>query len=442
MMEGRRTSETGPRVVISYTTGNDVEDLRPAIASLLRALLDSSFSNPMNAFGARGKTIVIKPNMVRHTNPRGSLDAVVTSPRVCEVLIQLAAEAVGETGRVVVADSPQNDCEFDVLLDASGWREMLEQVRNSCACPVDLLDMRPESVVMRDGVIVSRKQMRGDPHGEELIDLSHNSAFGNSGLDPSRLRGSDYDPAVTRSSHVDGRHTYSVCRSFLAADLLIVVPKVKTHKKVGLSLAMKNLVGLVGEKNRLPHHTAGFPGSGGDEYPRPNLWPRVRQWSIERSRPLLASGKWTPVFRGLRRMESALLPEIVERSGNWWGNDTAWRMVVDLVSILSKKRNNAQLPTLFLYDGLVAGEGLGPLAPDALPLGLLAASLDPVAGDWAVARELGVDPLRFPLLREAKARAIWSQEQWDEPELIRLSSPKPTRPLILHPGWLDAPVPQ
>lgn len=431
-----------PRVAISYTSKDDIQDLRLSIASMLRALLDSSLSNPVDEFRARGKTIVIKPNMVRHTNPRGPLDAVVTSPRVCGVLIQLAAEAVGETGRVVVADSPQNDCEFDVLLEASGWSEMLEEVQRECACTVELLDMRPESVIMRDGVIVNRKRLPGDPLGEEEVDLSHNSAFADSGLDPTRLRGSDYDPSVTRSSHVDGRHTYSICRTYLEADLLIVVPKIKTHKKVGLSLAMKNLVGLVGEKNRLPHHTAGFPGSGGDEYPRPELWPRVRQWSIEKARPLLATGRWTPFFRGIRRVESALLPEIPERSGNWWGNDTAWRMVVDLVSILRQKRKDARMPTLFVYDGLVAGEGAGPLAPDAFPLGLLAASLDPVAGDWAVTRELGVDPLRFPLIREAKARAIWSTAPWAEPEVVHLSEGESDRSLTLHPGWLDAPAPR
>jgi uncharacterized protein (DUF362 family) len=430
------------QVVVSYTTTPDLECLRGIVRSMLQTLLDVSLQNPLRALVAEGETIIVKPNMVRHFNPNGSLDAMITSPLVCQVLIELAADAVGSTGRVLVADSPQNDCDFGRLLEESGWQETLACIRRKTACDVKVLDMRPERVSMRNGVIVSRTDLSGDPLGEELIDVGNNSAFIGSGIDARRLRGSDYDPSVTRSSHVDGSHTYSICRSFLKADLLIVVPKVKTHKKVGLSLAMKNLVGIVGEKNRLPHHTAGFPGNGGDEYPRPDAWPRLRQWSIERARPILAAGKGIAFFRGLRRIESAVLPEIVERSGNWWGNDTAWRMVVDLVSILRKRRKDVGLPTLFLYEGLVAGENAGPLAPDPLQLGLLAASVDPVMGDWAIAREIGVDPLRIPLLREARERGIWSQENWEEPDVLHSFGSRVPRSLKPHPGWIDAPMPQ
>jgi hypothetical protein len=226
----------------------------------------------------------------------------------------------------------------------------------------------------------------------------------------------------------------------LAADLLVVVPKVKTHKKVGVSLAMKNLVGTVGEKNRLPHHTAGFPSNGGDEYPSASLRAAARQWAAERARPLLAAGRWTSFFRGVRRIEGALMREITERSGNWWGNDTAWRMVVDLVTILRQERADVGRPTLFLYEGLTAGAGAGPLAPYPIKLGLLGASADPVAGDWCIAKEIGMDPLRVPLLREAAKRGAWSQRKWVEPEVVYLTDRPQSHVLEPHPGWREAPL--
>jgi uncharacterized protein (DUF362 family) len=428
-------------VVLSYCEGRDAATLREPAAALLRSLIGGgSTDNPLMDVISPGQEVVIKPNMVRHFNPVDSLEAVVTSPELCRVLVELAGEAVGPNGRVVVADSPQNDCDWGELLEQSGWNIALDGARRNLKCEIELRDLRPETVVMKDGVIVERAPLPGDPIGTKVFDLGEASAFTGSGLDPKRLRGSDYDPEVTRSSHSDGSHAYSICRTFLDADVLIVVPKVKTHKKVGLSLAMKNCVGLVGEKNRLPHHTAGFAGAGGDEYPAPTAWPKVRQWAVERARPLLAKGKAVPFFRAMRRMEAAFMPEIAERSGNWWGNDTAWRMVVDLVTILKQGRAEDNKLTLFVYDGLVCGEGEGPLAPRALDVGLLAASDDPVAGDWTVASEMGFDPELISLFHQARDRNIWGADSWP-PDVRRISDPPASaRPLTPHPGWMRTPV--
>src|SRR4029450_3442025 len=51
------------------------------------------------------------------------------------------------------------------------------------------------------------------------------------------------------------------------ADVLINLPKFKTHKKVGITCALKNLVGINANKNWLPHHTEGTPDLGGDQLP-------------------------------------------------------------------------------------------------------------------------------------------------------------------------------
>lgn len=376
---------------------------------------------------------MIKPNMVRHFNPRYSLDAVVTSPLVVRALARLAREAVGPSGRVIIADSPQNDCDFGLLMKSTGWDELRDE-----ALGAEIIDMRNERVVMADGVVIARHGLPGDPSGSKTIDLGPASAFTDSDIAPERLRGSDYDPEVTRSSHADGGHKYSLCSSFLTADLLIVVPKVKTHKKVGLSLAMKNLVGLVAEKNCLPHHTAGFAGLGGDEYPHRSAQSAVRHWFAEHSRPILAQGRHIRAFRVLRRLERTVLPELTARSGNWWGNDTAWRMVLDLVTILGRERQRRGMPTLFVYDTLVVGEGEGPLAPEGLQWNMLAAADHPVAGDVTVARELGFDPARFPILMEALAREPWPGNA-EHPDVLRITPPRPGRVPRLHPGWIDGP---
>ncbi|MGI9120554.1 MAG: DUF362 domain-containing protein [Acidimicrobiales bacterium] len=428
------------KVVLGYIgAGAEVEEIRGLLRSLLARLLGTTEDRPLAGLVGSGQTVVIKPNMVRHFNPSGPLAAVVTSPLVVRVLVEAAYEEVGPAGHVVVADSPQNDCEFSALLATEEWSEVLAWAQRSLGAAFEVLDMRPEEVTMRDGIVVERRRLPGDPKGEVVIDLSGASAFVGSGLEPSRLRGSDYDPSVTTSSHSGGCHRYSVCRTFLDADLLIVVPKVKTHKKVGLSLAMKNLVGMVGEKNCLPHHTAGFAGHGGDEYPKRTLHGRTRQWGAERARTLLAHNRGVRLLRAIRRAEGVVLPEIVTRSGNWWGNDTAWRMVVDLVDILGRSRRDTGMPTVFVYDGLVVGEGEGPLAPEPVNFGLLAASEDPVAGDIAVAGELGVEPEELPLLHQARVRGVWDPER-PAPVVERTVGARPDVVVRMHPGWSGRPA--
>jgi len=40
-------------------------------------------------------------------------------------------------------------------------------------------------------------------------------------------------------------------------------------QKAGITVSLKNLVGINGDKNWLPHHTEGNPNNGGDEHPNP-----------------------------------------------------------------------------------------------------------------------------------------------------------------------------
>jgi hypothetical protein len=58
---------------------------------------------------------------------------------------------------------------------------------------------------------------------------------------------------------------------------------------------------------------------------------------------------------------------------------------------------------LSVVDGVVAGEGSGPEAPDAKSCGMLIAGTNPVAVDATCARIMGFDWTRIPSLRQAFA---------------------------------------
>jgi uncharacterized protein DUF362 len=98
------------------------------------------------------------------------------------------------------------------------------------------------------------------------------------------------------------------------------------------------------------------------------------------------------------------------RSGNWYGNDTTWRMAIDLNRLLLYVDADGVLHDrpvrrfLSLVDGIVAGEGNGPLDPIPRPAGVVLAGSNPVAVDLACARLMGFDYCKIPMLNRALER--------------------------------------
>jgi hypothetical protein len=194
------------------------------------------------------------------------------------------------------------------------------------------------------------------------------------------------------------------------ADVFINLPKMKTHKKVGVTLSLKNLVGINGDKNYLPHFCVGTPDQGGDEFPESDAKSKVQSLVIAAfKKTALISGAatrlWAPVATrvGTRMFGST---RAVVRSGNWHGNDTTWRMTLDLNKILfhfdgTGARRSRPLRYLSIIDGIIAGEGNGPMEADAKPCGVLVAGANPVAADLVATQLMGFDWRKVPTIREA-----------------------------------------
>ena len=72
-----------------------------------------------------------------------------------------------------------------------------------------------------------------------------------------------------------------ISRTILDADCVINLPKLKTHKKTGVTLCMKNLVGINGNKNWLPHHRLGTPAQGGDQFADDSVKHRIERKTME-----------------------------------------------------------------------------------------------------------------------------------------------------------------
>jgi len=321
-----------------------------------------------------------------------------------------------------------------------------------------VIDLRREEVAYRDGVISQRRALPGDPRGYRLVDLGERSAFHGSSLDPRRFRGADYDSRPTTAHHLNGHHEYLLSETVLSADLVVNLPKLKTHKKTGVTLALKNLVGINGDKNWLPHHTLGLPSEGGDEFPENRWIDRLRSRATEVAKAMLDRGWGTPFFRLARRLERSARGDDFIRSGNWHGNQTAWRMCLDLNRCLYYSDADGlhlEAPepvrkVLTVIDGVVSGEGAGPLAPRDRPLGAIIVGVDPLAVDLVAVRLMGFDERRIPKLREAMEsddlRVTRVRSAWDvtvtelsgspfRPCERALSEIRTDSPFDPHAGW-------
>jgi uncharacterized protein (DUF362 family) len=370
--------------------------------------------NPLSELIDPGETVLLKPNLVKESHPRdpNGWQYVLTHGSIIRAAADYVWKAVGPKGKVIIADAPQTDSSFREIVRTLGL-DRLQEFYRSKGLDLELVDLRREEWTAQDGVIVKRRSLAGDPRGAVAFDLGDRSEFsGHNGA--GRYYGADYDAGQVNRHHSGGRHEYLIAGSAIQCDVVFNLPKLKTHKKAGITVALKNLVGINADKNWLPHHTEGAPGTGGDEHPAPDARHRAERRLVPYFRRLSLGvpfvGPW--IHRQARRIGGRVFGETEEviRSGNWWGNETIWRMCLDLNKIilygnpdgsLRPDRPQSRKRHYVLVDGIVAGEGSGPMNPDPVHAGVVLFGTNPASVDAACAWLMGFDPGRIPIVRQA-----------------------------------------
>jgi len=377
-----------------------------ALLCLDKSNFSSATWNPLSDLIKPGHTVVIKPNFIRHINenPNGTMASVITHGCVIRPIIDYCLKALDFRGRVVIADAPQHDCNIEQVKKYSGIEKLQNFYAQYLNFNLEFIDLRQEFVNFTDGIITGRTKLAGDQLGYSIVDLGADSELHKVETHCKLLRGADYDEEETIIHHSNGEHEYLISNTVLNADLIINVPKIKTHKKAGVTLALKNMVGINGNKNWLPHHRMGFPEEQGDEFPTKSLRNRIRRFGVEKARYFLKRGKFQHFLRFIRSAEDFVDAAPTIRSGNWYGNDTIWRTIIDLNKCLFFSDKCGKLQDeiyaarkyLVIFDGIVAGEGNGPMAPEDKPLGVICGGFDPVLVDLAVVKLMGFDWNKIP----------------------------------------------
>jgi uncharacterized protein (DUF362 family) len=408
-----------PEYALKTTSGENL--VYDGVRQLLHSLgLDGArFGTPeWNPFGELirpGDKVVLKPNLIGHAHryDRSQWEQVITHGSVVRAVTDYVLVALQGKGEIWIADGPQLDADLKEILARTGIGKVVEWYASQSPVPIKFLDLRDEWEDMRGDVLFGTKKLPGDPNGCTDINLASRSRFeGHQGA--GRYYGATYDQKETNYHHSEGRHEYRISRTVASADVFINLPKIKTHKKVGVTLCLKNLVGINTGRNWLPHHTDGEPNNGGDQFPVASTRSRSERLGVRnRERLTIKHPKlFAPVYKMAKKVATPFWGHTRQtiRSGNWHGNDTCWRMVQDINRCLLYSDGQA-FPTaqpkrfFAIVDGVVAGEADGPAAPDRLEAGVLIAGFNPVAVDCATARLMGFDPMKIPTLREAFAPA-------------------------------------
>lgn len=362
--------------------------------------------NPFGSLIGPGARIVLKPNFVVHFNQGGyGLECLLTHPTVIEAVLEYVA--LTQPSRVVLGDAPVQGCNFPELRKALQLDSLVEKFCRR-GMPLELIDFRRTLLPGRTPGGERAEGVRSQDHFV-LFDLASDSLLEPIAADSSKFRVTMYNPELLHENHQAGRHRYLIAREIIEADLVINLPKLKSHKKACVTGALKNLVGINGNKEFLPHHRKGGSESGGDCYEggsslklaAENLYDFANRRPAGRLPAFAARagqilGRCSMIFGSDNNLE-----------GSWHGNDTIWRTCLDLQRILRYGNTNGEISespqrlVLSLTDAIVGGQGEGPLSNHAIASGFVTGSLNPVAAEWVNTRLMGFDPERIPLTREA-----------------------------------------
>lgn len=321
-----------PYTLSASTFQNDAYRL---VRETLRMLHPVGFGtvdwNPLDTLIQPGDRVLIKPNLV---DASAWADGQITHPAILRPIIDYVYKACGPTGQIVVGDGPWSLDVFDSLTAVTGIQTLVERLAHDYGIPIFLQDLNQvdhEQTPLVDMGAASElrtaQRVWYDAHGEILEEGG--------------------DPGIGR---------YRISPLVLEADVVISVPKAKVHCSGGITVAMKNMIGII----------PAWDGDYGDGV----LKDCAHTSDLDR-----ASGK----------------------RGMYLENDTIWRTMADLNRILVYAdmqgilRTQPQRRYLMIVDAIVAAEA-SQYNPNPYPLNTVILGTDPISVDAVTARCMGFDP--------------------------------------------------
>lgn len=305
--------------------------------------------NPLSNTIRPGDTVAIKPNLVWESgwNER-RLGLNSTHPSTLRAVVDYVFKACGPKGRILICEGTAVASQWTQVVRISGLGELVRHLRQNRGVPVELVNLNDVPKEQALLVQLRERSMLLPLAGHTLFDL-HNQP--------------DW-----HTRHL-GLGSYYIAPQPLQADVAISLAQMKVHRAAAVTLAMKNLFGLV----------PSWDGPYGDD--------RLKD---------------VPHYTD---QEAAGGPRTL-----YLENDTTWRTTVDLNRILlyadgrGRLQQGRQRRYLAIVDGLVAA-GKDMFNPQPTILGALVVGNEPVSVDAVVARVMGFDPRKVRSVEWASGAA-------------------------------------
>ena len=356
--------------------------------------------NPLGDVIKPGQTVLLKPNWVSHKNKvhKGDIGLIclVTHPSLVRAILDYVVIALKGSGKIILGDAPMQGTDLNEMFDLAGYNQLFSFIDKK-GIAVDICDFRKYKCIFHNGVSYGLTLI-DSPYGSKVVDLGPNSLHTENDKKGYVYKVSDYDYNLTKNYHNEGIHRYEINEAVLFADVVINIPKPKTHRLAGITGAMKNFVGITYEKASLPHRTIGDKVSGtGDAYNKKSILKMYMEYVDNRQTVYSLKGqrvkaKFSDFLKKSLYVLGVLFSGDKYRIGSWYGNDTIWRTVVDLNHIVryaDKEGNMKDFPErtiLTIGDMIVCGEKEGPVGPSPKPLGIIMMSDDVFVFDYILSR--------------------------------------------------------
>lgn len=364
----------------------------------IRSLLNDG----LNENSVKGKKILIKPNWVKHCSNEDDKWCLCTNEALILATLKILVE--WNPASIIIADAPIQGCDWNKLL-SHVFLDKCRLYSETYNVPVVIKDFRKVIYDPASNEII--KDDRSND-GYVIFDMGKQSFLEPITADKNKFRVTCYNPDDMAKTHRKGVHKYCIAKDVFDTDIVLTMPKMKTHQKAGITNAMKILVGVNGDKAFLPHHRIGSYGHGGDCYPGKNIFRSLSEYFLDNANRKI--GK--PAHKLLSLISTVLWklsnPSTEQNlAAAWYGNDTVWRMVMDINHIVRYGKKDGtispdiQRPVYSLCDGIIAGQGNGPLSPRPLPLGILAFSNNSYWMDIVMGHLYSLEIDKIPSLRAA-----------------------------------------
>ncbi len=386
--------------------------------------------DPFSEFISEGDQVLIKPNFVKDYHSLGfeGVLSQITHASILRPIIDYTLLALNDTGNIIIADTPLEKADFEKIIKINRCADLCKFYKDYLDINILLLDLRSykRKRTKNKRFPLKRILLDGPPDGFVEINLKEDSELNELDIKVQnyytladykidRLNPRSRIICETNQYHSYNKHLYKIPKIFLNSDVIISVPKLKTHRMAGVTLNLKNMIGIC-EKIYLPHYRQGSPPIGDAIPQQPPVKDIIkRKFSNQLNKFLTEITTYIeniPLLSQLLKPYYRLFNRKIQVIDDWWGewhgNDTLWRTILDLNKIVlyadkkGKMRETKQRKYFNIIDGIIGQEGEGPMTGVPKKCGLIIGGMDPVSCDSLAAHIMGYDVNQLKVISKNK----------------------------------------